>query len=314
MAEVNPPKGYPGDDVIILAETSAPASEVIVDLSGKKYRMSGSDTRWSYRFRPEKIGTTSFRVAALNRNELEGKIQKGDILTVRPKAKVSNVLEAKVAPPTGTSGEKFSFTAVTDAPAREVTLVIGNQRFPMKGSETQWTLSQAVDMEGTVPFSIAAINEDGVRGDTRKSTLQVKPGIVNVVSISSSPKTGFAGEEYTITVRTDRVPTNVTLEMDGKTYKMVGEGKNWQLKRQIPDIGKKQFRAVAVNSLGQKGKSLGGELIAKRTPLPIPDVAAVDVTVVSPGKGYAGTSLPLPHERPNRRPAFRWISKDVNTP
>jgi len=307
-AEVNPPKGYPGDDVIILAETSAPASEVVVDLSGKTYRMSGNDTQWSYQFRPEKTGTTSFRVAALNRNELEGKIKKGEIFTVRPKAKVSNVLEAKVAPTSGTSGEKFAFSAVTDSPAREVVLVIDGKRFPMKGSGTQWTLSQVVDTEGTVPFSIAAINEDGVRGDTRKSALQIRPGIVNVVSISSSPKAGFAGEEYTITAKTDRVAKKVILEMDGRTFDMVGEGKNWQLKRQLPDIGKKQFRAVAVNSQGQKGTSRGGELLTKRTPLPIPDVAAVDVTVVSPGKGYAGDKFTIA-ARTNRPAAS--VSVDI---
>jgi len=292
-AEVNPPKGYPGDEVIILAETSAPADEVIVDLSGKKYRMSGNDTRWSYQFRPEKIGKVAFQVAALNRNELEGKIKQGEILTIRPKAKVSNVLEAKVAPASGTSGGRFTFTAVTDTPAREVTLVIGDKQFPMSGSGTQWTLSQSVDMEGTVPFSIAATNDDGVRGDPRKSALRITPGIVNVVSISSSPKTGYAGEEYTITVKTDRAATSVRLEMDGRTFDMVGEGKSWRLKRKIPDIGKKQFRAVAVNSQGKKGAALGGELLAKKTPLPIPDVAQVDVSVVAPGKGYAGDSFTI---------------------
>jgi len=292
-AEVDPPKGYPGDQFIILAETSTPASEVIVDISGKKYRMSGNGTHWSYPFRAETLGSTPFRIAALNRNELEGNVQTGEILTIKPKSKVSNVLEAKVAPATGVSGGAFTFSAVTDAPAREVTLVIGEKRLPMKGSGTRWTLTQTVDQEGRLPFSMAAINDDGVPGEPGESTLQIQPGIVNVISISSSPKTGFAGEEYTITAKTDRAAKNVLLEMDGETFNMVGDGRTWRLKRKIPQIGKKQFKAVAVNSLGNKGSALGGELIAKRTPLPIPDVAKVDIAVVSPGKGYAGDKFAI---------------------
>jgi len=292
-AEVNPPKGYPGDQFIIRAETSAPASEVIVDIAGKTYRMSGNDTRWSYPFRPEKLGSTPFRIAALNRNELEGRIQKGEIITIKPESRVSNVLEARVAPASGVSGGKFTFSAVTDAPAREVTLIIGNRRFPMTGSGTRWTLSRTVDAEGKIAFSVAATNEDGVPGEARQSILEIEPGTVNIVSISSSPKTGFAGEEYTITAKTDRVAQTVILEMDGQTFEMAGEGRTWRLKRKIPQIGKKQFKAVAVNSLGKKGNSLGGELTAKRTPLPIPDVALVDVSVVSPGKGYAGDKFTI---------------------
>ncbi len=44
---------------------------------------------------------------------------------------------------------------------------------------------------------------------------------------------------------------------------------------------------------GSAGQSRSGELLAKKSPLPIPNVAAVDVSVVSPGKGYAGDSFEI---------------------
>jgi len=65
----------------------------------------------------------------------------------------------------------------------------------------------------------------------------VKAGIANVVELKPPPATGYAGEEFTIAVRTDRPADAVTLRMDGTNYAMEGSGTNWNLKRNIPDIG-----------------------------------------------------------------------------
>ena len=96
-----------------------------------------------------------------------------------------------------------------------------------------------------------------------------------------------------INIKTDRMAAGVSLKMDGKVYPMEGSGSSWHYKKLIPDIGTKQFTVIAKNIKGQTGRSLSGKIVTKKSPLPIPDIAAVDVSVVSPGKGYAGDSFAI---------------------
>lgn len=287
-AEVMPEKGYPGDRFTVRAVTNAPAYEVYVDIAGKRYQMTGKGTEWQYEHTAEKIGETKFSVAAINEKEAFGQKRSGVIRTIKPKAKVANVTDFSVSPQKGTSGDSFQFTAKTDEPAKEVALRVADKTFKMKGSGTNWSLQKTVDDIGTVDFSIVAVNEDGVQGSAKDGSVSVEAGIANVVAIKSSPETGYAGGHFTISVKTDRPADQVTLALDGKIYTMEGSGRNWSFETNISDIGKKQFTAIAKNVEGIEGSSKGGELLTKRSPLPISDVASVDVNVVSPGKGYAG--------------------------
>lgn len=291
--EVAPKKGYPGDGFTVSVKTSLPAEDVYLEVGSDKYPMTGKGTDWTYRIDIEKIGKTPFRVAALNRNDIEGKSLRGEIITIKRRAKPTNVTEATVTPAAGLGGDSFRFTARTDLPAKEVVLEIGGKPYGMSGSGTEWSLDRVIDDPGQIEFSVAAINADGVQGKTETGRVRIKPGIANVINLEAAPKTGFAGEEFTITARTDRVAAAVSLTIDGKNYPMEGDGRSWRLKRKIEDIGKKQFSAIAKNTDGAAGKSVSGELLAKKTPLPIPDVASVKVNTVSPGKGYAGDSFQI---------------------
>jgi Protein of unknown function (DUF1566)/Caspase domain len=290
---VTPEKGYPGDSFTVKAVTSGPAYEVYVDIAGKRYQMKGQGTEWAYKQKIDKLGTTKFSVAAINEKDAAGKRLKGSIKIIKPKAAVSNVTDFSVDPKTGTGGDSFRFTAKTDEPAKEVALKVKGKAYKMKGSGTSWSLSQAVDEIGTVDFSIVAVNEDGVQGALKDGNIFVKAGVANVVDIKSSPATGYAGEDFTISVKTDRPADGVTVELDGKTYAMEGTGRKWAFKTNIPDIGKKRFTAIAKNIEGVEGSRKSGELLTKKSPLPISDVAAVDVSVVSPGKGYAGDTYSI---------------------
>ncbi len=285
---VKPQRGYPGDRFTVEATTSGPASDVYIEIAGRKERMEGADTEWKYGINIDQLGDTPFRVIATNAYDVPGKAQSGTISTVPRGAAPVNVETVTVDPNKGFGGDTYRFTATTDAPADNVSLLVSGKQFKMDGSGTQWYLSTPIDAIGSVDFSVAAGNADGVEGRAKGGKLQLKPGISNVADIKVTPKSGYAGEEFVIAVTTDRVADAVSLKMDDKVYAMKGSGKNWRFKTMVPDIGTKHFTAVARNINGDTGLAKSGEISTQKSPLPIPDVTSVQVSVVSPGKGYAG--------------------------
>ena len=292
-ATVSPDKGYPGDRFTVAATTNGPASEVYLEIDGKKYSMQGAGTEWQYNLKVDKLGKTSFLVAAINPNDVVGKPQKGQITIIKARSPVVNVQQVTVDPKKGLGGDDYHFTAKTETPAAGVLLIVKDKRFKMSGSGTNWSLTQKIDEIGTVAFSVVATNDDGIEGRSKDGNITVAAGISNVVTVKSKPETGYAGEEFTISAKTDRIAAGVSIEMDGKVYPMEGSGDSWYYKKTIPDIGTKQFTVLAKNVNGESGRSLSGTLTANKSPLPIPDIAAVDVKIVSPGKGYPGDSFTI---------------------
>jgi len=287
-AAVAPKKGYPGDSFSVTAKTNEAADYVYIEIGGKRHRMKGQGTDWRYTRKVDKIGTLAFKVAALNDKEIEGKARRGEIVTIRRRAKVANVTAVAVDPASGLGGDTYRFAVTTDEPADKVVLRIQDERYSMQGSGTQWRLSRAIEKIGSIDFSAVAANQDGVQGSAKDGKLRVKAAPINVVELETTPSTGYAGEEFTIAVRTDRSADRVELQLEGKTYAMEGAGRDWRYKRTVSGIGKKTFRVSAKNIEGLEGRPKTGTIVTQKSPLPIPDVAAVDVQVVSPGKGYAG--------------------------
>ncbi|MEE8432072.1 MAG: DUF1566 domain-containing protein, partial [Candidatus Desulfatibia sp.] len=290
---VTPGKGYPGDKFTVAAKTNGAASEVYLEINGQKHFMQGAGTEWQYSLKIDKLGKTPFVVAAINPNDIEGKPRKGRILTIKPRAPVVNVKQVSIDPRKGLGGDKFRFTATTETPAAAVALIVKGKRFKMSGSGTNWSLAQKIDHIGSVNFSAVSTNIDGIEGRSKEGTILLEAGISNVIAVKPKPETGYAGEEFMISVKTDRIAAGVALKMDGKVYPMEGSGSSWHYKKLIPDIGTKQFTVIAKNIKGQTGRALSGKIVTKKSPLPIPDIAAVDVSVVSPGKGYAGDSFAI---------------------
>lgn len=291
--EVSPDKGYPGDTFLVKAKTSAPASEVLIDIDGQKHRMKGSGTDWTYSATAEKTGKTAYKIAALNEREISGKPQPGEFTIIPRRAEVANVEALTVEPQRGVEGENFKFSARTDQPADTVEILIKGNRYKMQGSGTNWSLTRTLEDAGRVDFSVAALNKDGVKGRVKDGNLVVKAAPVNIVQVDTTPREGYAGEEFTITARTNRAANTVAIQIDGQEFSMEGAGNIWRFKKTIADIGQKQFTVIAKNTDGASGQSRSGELLTKRSPLPIPNVAVVDVNVVSPGKGYAGDSFEI---------------------
>jgi hypothetical protein len=287
--QVTPPSGYPGDYFDITARTSAPADQVLIEIGGEKDRMEGSGTQWRFRAKIDTIGQTPFRVAATNRNDEPGAIRSGVLTTVRQHAQTLVEVQAlSVMPEQGFNGDIYDFQVVTDAPAQGVTLQIGDQTFKMTGAGNQWHLRQTIDTIGTVGFAARAANQDGVAGQPRSGALIVKPAVSNVVAIEASPAEGYAGEEFTIRVKTDREADKVLLQSAGRQVSMQGSGRTWHYKATIADIGTKRFTAAARNVKGDEGQAQSIAVVTRKSPLRIPDISSVEVQVVEPGQGYAG--------------------------
>jgi hypothetical protein len=284
-AEARPEKGYPGDPFEIAVKTSAKADSVVLEMDGRRIALKGGDTEWRYKARFDKIGTSDFTITALNPDEVAGQTAKGRLTVIEKKAQVASVTDATVSPPRGVSGDTFTFEAATDLPAKSVQVVVDGRKIPMQGSGTNWSLSHKIDATGQVDYRIVAINADGVSGAAGSGKIALEAPPVNVVAVSPSPESGYAGETFSIAVKTDRPAAGVTLQIGEKRLEMVGKNREWRLQYKVMAVGQTPFSAVARNATGKTGKSGRGMLVAKRTPLAIPDVVAVAVT---PQQGYAG--------------------------
>ncbi len=287
---VNPKKPYTEETFAIRVKTTAPADEVYVELKGKKLLMKGEGTEWKYLTQLASIGPTKFRVIAKNKDGKEGLTKDGTVSIAKRIAEAIDVVKADVAPKKGYPGQEYMFEATTATPAKSVALIIDDRRYNMTGSGTRWSLKKRVEDLGSVSYAMVAKNEDGIEGGSRIGTLLIKARSVSVVEVKTSPETGYAGDAFMITVKTDNLASAVSLEMDGVTYKMKGKGRKWFLKRKIQEVGKKNFTVLAKNLEGVAGLAKSADILTKKRLLTIPDVASVDVNVVSPGKGYTGDS------------------------
>ena len=134
--------------------------------------MAGSGTQWQLETQVDKLGTSAFSVVASNKDGASGQAKDGIITTTKVPATQVNVLAASVTPQRGQMGKSFSFTAKTDRPAKSALLVIGQSRYPMTGSATDWTLKQKIDQSGTVDFQVIALNEDNRPGRPATASLE----------------------------------------------------------------------------------------------------------------------------------------------
>jgi len=292
VVAANPKKVYQGETFSINVKTNLPSKDVYVEIDGELRAMEGSGTQWNYVTQVDQIGTKKFKVIAKNKDGKQGKTKGGSILIAKRPARSIDVLTAEISPSQGLQGDAFTFKATTSGAARSVALVVGENSYKMTGSGTEWSLKKRIEDVGTLSYSVVAKNQDGVAGSSKIGNVVINAQLINVTEISA-PKTGFAGEDFTISAKTNLPAKTVSLKMDGTVYAMDGSGKTWRLKRKIPDIGKKQFTVIAKNADGKDGLSKSGEILTKKRPLAVPDIAALDASVVSPGKGHAGDSFEI---------------------
>jgi len=282
---VSPRETYAGEQFVIKVRTTAPADKVFLKLANMRFLMGGAGSEWVYLATVDRVGTSRYSLAAINADGKQGPVNEG-ILTIlqRPAEKVI-VSRLEVDPGKGYVGGQFSFTAITDLPAESVTMVIGDNRYTMQGSDTNWQLTTNLTDPGVIDFSTSAMNRDGVEGALRRGVVLVEAHPVSVVGVQTAPGAIYSGEEFVIEARTDRPAQSVALQMDGLTYAMEGSGKQWHLRRTVAEIGKKRFTLAARNIEEKPGPPQPGEVVIQRRPLPLAQVADVSV---SPAELYAG--------------------------
>jgi len=285
-AYVEPKVREAGKEFIFTATTSRPAFEVYVELGGRKYPMEGKGTEWKLKRTIKSIGTFEFTALTVNEDNIEGKKWSGEVEVTAPTEGIVKVVSSDVSPKEGKIGGEYSFTAKTDSPAKKVKVVVSGKSYNMKGSGTNWTLKRKINEYGNIGYSVIALNEKDIEGLPQKGPLLIEAPKIKIVNISTSK--GYAGDVFTIKVRTDYAPKSIELNLGGKNYKMQGSGKNWQLKREIPDTGKQSFTVTAINKEDDRGIPGQGNLIAEERPPGIPDIAQVTFT---PRKPQAGTDF-----------------------
>jgi len=289
-----PTSGYPGDNFEVTAKTSATADQVFIEILGQKHHMQGSGTLWKYQTQIATVGETSYQVVAINPNDMAGKPVSGKISTVPQRAKtLIDVQTVTVAPQEGLSGEVYAFRATTSGSAQSVGLRIGEQAFQMTGTGNQWHLNRPIEATGVLRFEVSAVNQDGVAGKPQTGEVRIKPGTSNVTTLQATPTEGYAGEEFTLTVKTDRPADSVVLHSDDGAVDMQGSGRTWLRKITIGGIGAQRFTATARNASGDNGQSQSITVMTRKSPLAVPAISAVDVRVVEPGKGYAGDKFAI---------------------
>ena len=274
-AYVSPKKGYAGETFTIEAVTSRAASEVYVELGGKKYLMDGEGTEWKHSIKVASIGNFPLKVFSINEDNKEGEPQKIEFTAIAPLSGTVSVSSAAVNPQKGKGGDEFTFTAKTAASAKKVSLMIGNKRYDMTGSGTDWSLKQKVEETGSVTFSVVAVNDAGVDGLPRQGVISITAGEISIVKLQSEPAKGYAGDDFLITAGTNAPARSVTIKLDGATYEMEGSGKEWKLKRNIASVGKKQYTVTAKNMDGIAGNPMKGEIETTEKPAGAPDIMTV---------------------------------------
>jgi hypothetical protein len=286
-----PEKGQAGDTFTFYAETNRPAFQVYIEIEGRKYRMSGEGTNWHLERSIKSVGDLEFQALAINEENKEGNRKPGKLTALEPEEGVVVVTDATVSPDVGEAGGSYTFTAKTDIPAKKVTLIIAGRHYPMKGSGTDWSLTRKIEDYGNVPYYVVGVNEKDIGGrQKRGSPLTIKVPKINIVESKPSPQKGYAGEEYTITAKTNFPAQTVELTLGGKTYPMEGDklGKKWQFKREIPEIGKLAYSIAAKNTEGIAGRPGSGEITTEERPPGIPDIASVN-----PKKAFAGVDFDI---------------------
>ena len=147
---------------------------MVVEIDGKKYVMEGTGTEWKYITEIAAIGTSTYRVMAKNKEGGQGLAKEGKITTTKRPARLVNIARVEISPGKGYRGSKFTFKAVTDAPAARVFLIIGENRYKMEGSGTTWSLSKKIEESGTLLCSMVAGNEEKVEGGAKAAEFTVE--------------------------------------------------------------------------------------------------------------------------------------------
>ena len=248
----DPPQDEAGKPFTFTAETDRPAVLVYLNLDGRKYPMKIDGSQWKLTRPIKSSGEFTITAVAVNEDNVEGEKSSNKVTTLVPAGAVK-VASSSVDPKEGEIGRDYTFTAKTDTPANKVNLEIAGRTYAMKGSGTDWSLTQKIEDYGNVNYSIVALNDDGIEGLPKNGSILINAPDIKITNITISPSRGFAGDEFSITASTDYPALSVKLIHGGKTYNMQGSGKAWQLKREITEIGRQSVTVIAKNKEGEEG-------------------------------------------------------------
>ncbi|MEW5735566.1 MAG: caspase family protein [Thermodesulfobacteriota bacterium] len=199
-----------------------------------------------------------------------------------------NVRSVEIRPEAPVAGQEFTITAETDAPAREVSLGVGERKDAFTGGPTEWTISRLMAAAGQVPFSITALNDYSKPGEPYYGLISVKPpqaAAVAVESLSLSPNPASPGEKVAFFVKTAASASSVELGVEGESIPMKGAERDWKAEQSFPTAGARTVVARAFNSEKVSGPEKSARLEV------IEGLVSVESLSVNPATGDSGSEF-----------------------
>ena len=168
------PDNYTDEKYMIVCETNEDAYEVFIEIDKKLYNMDGSDKNWSFQTQINTSGTVNYKIFAKNIKGKQGKSYLGQIKIKKRPLDIVNVIEASSDKTEALVGHSFNFSLMTDKPASQALIYIGDDKFFMNGSNDKWSLTKTIENSGLVSYYMVALNKDNHEGFGKSSVLNVK--------------------------------------------------------------------------------------------------------------------------------------------
>lgn len=283
--EINPGKGYAGQKFTFKAATDRSAQQVDLVVAGKRYKMKGDDRQWSLAINMREIGSQEIEIIATNTDGVEGRPEKGLFVVEAHPVKVAKL---QITPKTLYSGDDLVIQAVTDRPAKSVSLQMDGLTYEMAGSDKKWQFKRKERSAGKKKFTVIARNIEDKPGPPKPGTITIKQKPTRtpaVAAVSVSPEQVFIGQQFAIKVKTDIPAQAVQVAIKGKKHPMEGSGTSWHYTTTAAKAGKLSFKVSARNKEGRESKPKASAVtIAKK----LAEAVRVATLELKPRKGYAG--------------------------
>lgn len=266
---VSPSSGDSGALFTFKVTTDAPAQEVFLLVDGESQAMEGAGVDWKLSRRMTGSGSKTVTAVAKNSSGRESEPGEVRLRLARPLAPPS-VKSVAVWPRPATAREPFTMEAVTDAPARRVTLSMDGQNYSMQGSGTRFRYEMAFPDPGSFPYTVSAEDAAGKAGRAYTGVLKVEarqPRIANLERATAVPETADVGQPVRFTAYTTAPADKVTITIEGVKHDMKSDrGTMWTLLLPFKNYGPKTFQVRVENSDGTTSREISGGVLV-RAPL-----------------------------------------------
>jgi len=301
-----------GQEYVFQAKTDRNASQVFLDINGKRYPMTGLGNKWSLNQQIHTTGLVTYSIVGLNKKGKEGIARIGQLNLL---AGVVNIIDVQAIYNNQPKiGDHVKLVAKTDYPSNKVLISINNVIYEMEGAGTTWTLDKPFYIPGKKTFSVIASNINEQYGSSLTGSFDVQhdlapqllPDVVRVFSVTQDAM-GYIGDQFYIEAETNIPANKALLHIEDTVYEMDGAGTTWHY---LMTSSKRNhdYTIYAVNQDNQAGQPYQGKIVSIPHDTPLVHMTSLTVT---PQEGDIHTQLTFTAK--TNTPAIRvnlWINRD----